>query len=141
MIVAYNKYLANCENETSWDLVIVGESLWKNNTEKVPLNTQSKSKVHFTGHLSLSDLAETMAAASCFTYVPYFEGFGIPLVEAMKCGIPIISGNRTSLPEVAGDAAIYVDPFDVDDISVALKEMAESEDTTTTIVQERIEKK
>jgi glycosyltransferase involved in cell wall biosynthesis len=58
-----------------------------------------------------------MGAASIFTYVSYFEGFGIPLVEAMKCGTPILSGNRTSLPEVAGDAAIYCDPFSIEDIS------------------------
>ena len=75
-----------------------------------------RDHILFTGHVSLSDLAEIMGAASLLTYIPYFEGFGIPLVEAMKCGTPILSGNKTSLPEVAGDAAIYCDPFNIDDI-------------------------
>ena len=57
-----------------------------------------------------------MAAAKLFVYVPYFEGFGIPLVEAMKCGTPILSGDKTALPEVGGDAVVYCDPFDTKSI-------------------------
>jgi glycosyltransferase involved in cell wall biosynthesis len=96
------------------DLVIVGENLWKSNnnyTDKI--SEQTKSKIHFTGHLKIEKLAKTVAASSGFVFVPYFEGFGIPLVEAMRCGIPIISGNLTSLPEVVEDAAILVNPFNV----------------------------
>ncbi len=123
LIEAYNSYLD--EVKDPYHLVIVGEQLWKNNAEKIPLNDKSKSRVHFTGHLPLIDLAETMAAASVFTYVPYFEGFGIPLVEAMKCGVPIVSGDKTSLPEVAGDAALYCDPFDVNSIKQSLVKVSE----------------
>ena len=65
-----------------------------------------------------------MGSATIFTYVSYFEGFGIPLVEAMKCGTPILSGDRTSLPEVADDCAIYCDPFDINDISEKLTRLA-----------------
>jgi glycosyltransferase involved in cell wall biosynthesis len=61
------------------------------------------------------------------TYVTYFEGFGIPLVEAMKCGTPIICGNRTSLPEVAGDAAILCDPFSVEEIAEAMGKLFKDE--------------
>ena len=83
-------------------------------TLQIPKNIQHD--VHFTGHLSIDDLASVMGSALILTFVPYFEGFGIPLVEAMRCGTPILAGNRTSLPEVAGDAAIYCDPFSEDDI-------------------------
>ncbi len=103
------------------DLVIVGENLWKTNnnyTEKI--SEHAKLKIHFTGHLKIDKLAKTLAASSGFVFVPYFEGFGIPLVEAMRCGIPIISGNLTSLPEVVEDAALLVDPFDVEAISNAM---------------------
>jgi glycosyltransferase involved in cell wall biosynthesis len=68
-----------------------------------------------------------MGAAHTFIYVPYFEGFGIPLVEAMRCGIPIIAGNKTALPEVAGDAALLVDPHNVQDIATKMQELATNE--------------
>lgn len=103
------------------DLVIVGENLWKSNnnyTDKI--SEQTMSKIHFTGHLKIEKLAKTVAASSGFVFVPYFEGFGIPLVEAMRCGIPIISGNLTSLPEVVEDAAILVNPFNVEEIANAM---------------------
>lgn len=103
------------------DLVIVGENLWKSNnnyTDKI--SEQTKSKIHFTGHLKIDKLAKTVAASSGFVFVPYFEGFGIPLLEAMRCGIPIISGNLTSLPEVVEDAAILVNPFNVEEIANAM---------------------
>src|SRR6185295_17288323 len=51
-------------------------------------------------------------AARCFVYPSYFEGFGIPALEAMRCGTPTITGNRTCFPEVIGDGGLLVDPFD-----------------------------
>jgi glycosyltransferase involved in cell wall biosynthesis len=57
------------------------------------------------------------SGALCFVYPSYFEGFGLPPLEAMKCGAPVIVGDKTSLPEVVGDAGLLVDPFDVDDLA------------------------
>jgi glycosyltransferase involved in cell wall biosynthesis len=104
-------------------LVIVGTELWNNAGMDLEISDVLKSSIHFTGHLPLEELARVMGAAEVFAFVPYFEGFGIPLVEAMRCGTPILSGDRTSLPEVAGDAAIYCDPFDVDDIALKMAEL------------------
>ena len=109
------------ETKAEHQLVIVGSSLWKNKAFQLKVSDQIKSEIHFTGHLDLNELSKLMAGAEAFTFVPYFEGFGIPLVEAMKCGTAILSGNRTSLPEVAGDAAIYCDPFSVIDIAQKLE--------------------
>ena len=110
------------------NLVIVGENLWKkDNTYLNGISEETTSKIHFTGHLSLEKLTKVMASASCLTYVPYFEGFGIPLVEAMKSGVPVIAGNLTSLPEVCGDAALYVNPMNVTEIANAMKEISENE--------------
>ena len=105
-------------------LIIVGTELWTNSTVEIALKDSIKNQIHFTGHLPLETLANIMAGATLFTFVPYFEGFGIPLVEAMKCGTPILSGNLTSLPEVAGDAARYCDPMSVADIALKLDELA-----------------
>lgn len=109
------------------NLVIVGENLWKkDNTYLTGISEETTAKIHFTGHLSLEKLTKVMASASCLTYVPYFEGFGIPLVEAMQSGVPVIAGNLTSLPEVCGDAALYVNPMNVSEITNAMKEMSEN---------------
>lgn len=102
---------------SSTKLLIVGASLWRDSGFNLNLPEAIKSEIIFTGHLQLEELAKLMGSALALTYVPYFEGFGIPLLEAMQCGTPIIAGNLTSLPEVAGDAAIYCDPFNVVAIS------------------------
>jgi len=67
--------------------------------------------VVFSGRLNADELVQVLGASPCFTYVSYFEGFGIPIVEAFRCGVPVITSNVTSMPEVAGDAALFVDPF------------------------------
>ena len=102
---------------SSTKLLIVGASLWRDSGFNLNLPEAIKSEIIFTGHLQLEELAKLMGSALALTYVPYFEGFGIPLLEAMQCGTPIIAGNLTSLPEVAGDAAIYCDPFNIAAIS------------------------
>ena len=108
-------------------LIIVGESLWKNKTFSAQIPESLQREICYTGHLPLEELALITASALALTYVPYFEGFGIPLVEAMKCGTPILSGNLTSLPEVAGDAALYCDPFNTSDIANKMEELVSSE--------------
>ncbi len=108
---------------STYDLVIAGEALWKNIPPDIQPSESIRKHVHFTGHLSLEDLTKVMGSASLLAFVPYFEGFGIPLVEAMRCGTPIVCGDRTSLPEVVGDAAILCDPFSVDDISAKLEQV------------------
>lgn len=105
------------------DLVIVGNAMWKQ--EVFRLAKETKDRVHFLGHLSTPDLSQVMAGAFALSYVPYFEGFGIPLVEAMRCGIPIVSANTTCLPEIAGDAAIYCDPFSIEAIANQLHALAD----------------
>lgn len=111
-------------SESDYQLVIVGQELWKNSNSDITISESVKNQIHFTGHVALEELVEIMGAASVFTFVPYFEGFGIPLVEAMKCGTPILSGDKTSLPEIAGNAALYCDPLNVSDIAEKLSVLA-----------------
>lgn len=105
------------------DLVIVGNAMWKQ--EEFNLTSETKKRVHFLGHLSTIELSRITGAAYALSYVPYFEGFGIPLVEAMRCGVPIISANTSCLPEITGDAAIYCDPFSVNDITEKMSQLAD----------------
>jgi len=115
LLEAYTMLLKNDET-CQYELIIVGEALWKRSGFDTDFDSDIKDRVHFTGHVELQELARIMASATVFTFIPYFEGFGIPLVEAMKSGTAILAGNKTSLPEVGGDAALYCDPFDVQDI-------------------------
>ena len=123
------------------DLMIVGESIWAKQLPTIPeVSEDLKKRILFSGHVSLSELNQLMGAAFALTYIPYFEGFGIPLVEAMRCGLPIISGNLTCLPEVAGEAAIYVDPFNVDEVSKAMIYLASDEQKQAELSQKSLER-
>lgn len=119
LIKAFDK-VKTLHPEIDHQLIIVGTELWNNAQAKVEISQEIKAQIHFTGHLKIEELALIMGAADVFTYIPYFEGFGIPLVEAMKCGTPILSGNLTSLPEVAGEAAIYCNPMNDEEIATQL---------------------
>jgi glycosyltransferase involved in cell wall biosynthesis len=138
LLEAYSKYRAT--DNPKYEMVIVGESLWKNSSFEIDVLDSVKNTVHFTGHLPLNELADLMGAASVFTFIPYFEGFGIPLVEAMRCGTSILSGNLTSLPEVAGDAALYCDPFNVDDIFDKMNELSKNKDLQNEFSKKGIER-
>lgn len=94
------------------------------------------NEVIFTGRLSDKGLNEIVASAFAMTYVPYFEGFGIPLVEAMQAEIPIISANVSSMPEVAGEAALYANPFDVNEIKNAMLFLYNNDDTRERLINE-----
>jgi glycosyltransferase involved in cell wall biosynthesis len=105
-------------------LVIVGEKYyWTSEIKHTYLNMVHKKDVIFTGRLSNEALAEVTASALALTYVPYFEGFGIPILEAMNCNVPVITSNVTSMPEIAHDAALFVDPFSIESITDAMSEM------------------
>jgi glycosyltransferase involved in cell wall biosynthesis len=105
-------------------LVLVGPHYFKNSEmEKVYQTMKFKNDVIFTGRLNVEKLSKVMGAAFSLVYVSYFEGFGIPLVEAMQCGIPVIASNITSIPEVTKDAARMVDPFSADSIAEGMLEI------------------
>src|SRR5205814_4131949 len=74
----------------------------------------------FTGYVPEVDLPALYSGAISFVYPSFFEGFGLPVVEAMQCGVPVIAGNQTSLPEIVGDAGMLVDPFNERELADAM---------------------
>lgn len=86
------------------------------------------SDIRFTGYVADQDLPALYSGAVCFVYPSYFEGFGLPILEAMKCGAPVIAGNRTSLPELVADAGLLFDPFDTNALVEALNRILDDAD-------------
>jgi len=108
-------------SQTNFKLIIVGEKMFKTkNINDAFLKMQFKEDVVFTGRKNPEELNKIYGAAYALTFVPYFEGFVIPIIEAMNCETAVITSNVTSMPEVSGDAALLVDPFSVDSIANAL---------------------
>lgn len=102
-------------------LVVVGHKFWKfKELEAVFDGMQYKSDVLFTGRLQQKELNAVVASALASVYISYFEGFGLPILEAWKCGVPVITSSASALPEIAGDAALLVDPFSIEEICAAL---------------------
>lgn len=80
-----------------------------------------QDRIHFTGYVSDDDLVVLLNEADVFVYCSHYEGFGLPVIEAMACGVPVVTSDSTSLKEVAGDAALLVDPSDSDRIAAAIE--------------------
>ena len=116
---AFNQFKE--ENNSNFKLLMVGKRMWwTSEIENLFNQLTHKSDILFAGRVNEQELYEITASAYALTYVPIFEGFGIPLVEAMSCGVPVITSNVTSMPEVVEDAGILVDPFSVEDITKAM---------------------
>lgn len=106
---------------TPHKLVIAGPRGWKNDeVDRTLAEMKHAADVIFTGYLSDRELGDVVASATALTMVPHFEGFGVPILEAMACGTPVITSTVTSLPEVTNGAALLVEPNDVDSLSAAL---------------------
>jgi len=105
-------------------LVLAGKKGWLESEIFRTANESSIARdILFTGYVADADLPALYSGARCFVYPSYFEGFGLPVLEAMQCGTPVIVGNRTSLPEVVGDAGILVDPFNPKDFANAIERL------------------
>lgn len=100
-------------------LVLVGKRAWLYR-ETLKAIEKLGTGVIVTGYVPETDLPALYSGALCFVYPSFFEGFGLPPLEAMKCGTPVITGDRTSLPEVVGDGGVLVNPFDIDAIASAI---------------------
>ena len=102
-------------------LVLAGKRGWLDNeTFRAAHREGSDRDILFTGYVPGPDLPALYSGAIFFVYPSYFEGFGLPVVEAMQCGVPVIAGNQTSLPEVVGEAGLLFDPFDTKALSDAI---------------------
>ena len=113
-----------------YDLVVAGAPGWSNDTtmQKLLQLSGEGAGIRYLGYVPESDLPALTAGASAFVYPSFYEGFGIPVAQAMAAGCPVITSNVSSLPEVTGGAAILIDPRSVAELGAAMRRVGESAD-------------
>lgn len=108
-------------NNPDHHLVLV----WRNPSEEVlkliEANSPAKNKIHFASNINNQELADLYAGATCSFFPSRYEGFGLPIAESMACGTPVVTCRNSSLEEVGGDVAFYVDPDDVDAMATIME--------------------
>lgn len=140
LLLAFEEFKKS--HSSDLNLIIIGEKKWwTKDMEEVYSSMQFKDKVIFTGRLSSVEIRNVIASALAMLYVSYFEGFGIPILEAMQCDVPVITSNITSMPEVAKDAALLVDPFSVDSIKEAMLKIVKDESLRNTLIEKGRERR
>ncbi|MBN2638051.1 MAG: glycosyltransferase family 4 protein [Bacteroidales bacterium] len=134
LLEAFDLYKKETNSDTK--LVLVGETMYRSKKTEFLLNTMHHlSDVIFTGRKESAELKLIIGSALALTYIPLFEGFGIPVVEAFKSEIPVITSNTTSLPEVARNAALLVDPTNISSIVNAMKKITFDEDLRNELIE------
>lgn len=124
LLLAFKRFLFSRRNEFS--LVMVGdrrgfEGYLDDEVEELGL----EGKVVFTGFVPEEDLPALYTGAAAFICVSLYEGFGLPLLEAMACGTPVLASRASSIPELVGEGGMLVDPWDVQEISVAMQKLVD----------------
>lgn len=110
--------------QQAWPLLLVGDKGWL--TEELAATLQQQSHVRWLGFVPDADMPGLYQAAGVFAYVSLFEGFGMPVLEAMGYGVPVLTSNTSSMPEVAGNAALLTDPLSVDAIADSLRNLLQN---------------
>lgn len=114
IVHAFSRIVGECEPH----LVIAGRRGWKCDSVFSAIDASpARDRIHVPGFIASADLPALMTAAEGFVWPSLYEGFGIPNIEAMACDTPVLTSNVSSIPEVVGDAALMVDPYDVDAIA------------------------
>ncbi|MBN2482083.1 MAG: glycosyltransferase family 4 protein [Bacteroidales bacterium] len=123
-------------SESNVKLLIVGSKKWWTNDMQSALDAAAfRDEIIFTGRLPDEDLRMITASALALVYVSHFEGFGIPMLEAMYCDTPVVASKITALTEVGGDAVLYADPSSVESIKAAMLSMYRNSDLRLNLVE------
>lgn len=117
------------KTNASHRLLIGGRFAWQTGEVKTAFEkSKYQEDIQFLGYIPDEELTKLMGSAFAFVYVSFFEGFGLPILEAMESDVPVITSKISSMPEVAGDAGILVDPHNTNEMAAAMIEYFENED-------------
>jgi glycosyltransferase involved in cell wall biosynthesis len=120
LLRGFARFRAECPRDDV-KLVLAGGPGWGQEPfDEIVDTLRMRDHVRFTGFIADEDLPDLYRGAEVFVYPSLYEGFGLPVLEAMACGTPVITSNRSSLPEVAGNAALLVDPTRPEALATAL---------------------
>jgi len=120
MLLAFDRFRKKTAGSDQ-KFLIVGARGWQNSELSGVIGSMKyKDDVIFLGRQPLDVLARLIAASFALMYVSFFEGFGVPPVEGMQCGVPVVTSRTSSMPEICGDAALLSDPMSIDDIEEAI---------------------
>ncbi len=111
------------ETKNAYELVIAGGQGWKFSPEKTLADIKHKKAIRFIGYVPDEDMSMLYSAAEVFAFPTLYEGFGIPVLEAQKCGVPVLTSNTSALPDTAGEAALLVDPYDEQSIENGMRQL------------------
>jgi glycosyltransferase involved in cell wall biosynthesis len=115
--------------DPSWRLVLAGSAGYGSAEILARIDASpARERIAVTGYISPEDLAGWYAKASIFAFPSLDEGFGMPVLEAMAAGVPVVTSNRSALPEVAGDAALLVNPESAEELTQALRDLTLGEE-------------
>lgn len=124
ILVAYSMIYKNLSKD--YKVVIIGSSKDEHQfLNKLAQSLEIGDKVYFTGYVPYEHLPYFYNASDLFVYPSLYEGFGLPILEAMCCGTPVITSNVSSIPEVAGDSALLINPFDTEELAKAMSKVLE----------------
>lgn len=140
ILLAFDKFKDSTRSDT---LMLVAGNVYQQDEQlkEVLATMHHRDSVVFVGHVSAEELARLLGAAQALVYTSLFEGFGIPIIEAFHTGTAVITSNVTSMPEVAGDAALIVDPYSVDDIATAMRQIDSDEELRQELVMKGLQRK
>jgi alpha-1,3-rhamnosyl/mannosyltransferase len=137
VLLAYMQLPA--EIRKHYPLVLVGMNGWHTSElQKQMAPLVAAGEIRQLGYLERKDLAVVIAGALTLVYPSIYEGFGLPPLEAMTCGVPVIASNVSSLPEVVGDSGLLVNPHDIDDIAKAMETMITAPDIRAASAQKAL---
>ena len=127
LIEAFNLFLKENKNQ-NFKLVLAGKKGWKDEQIFETINKNNlQNSVIYLGYVNLSEKIYLLKNALAFVFPSLYEGFGLPILEAMNLGVPIITSNISSIPEIVIDNALLIDPYDINSIKAGLEEMSLNE--------------
>ena len=133
LMKGFNQFCEQTKSDVK--LLVIGEPMWKNEETNIVFEKlEHKNRILFLGRKEMAELTKIAASAIALTFVPFFEGFGIPLAEAMHCHTPIITSNLSCLPEIARNTAIYANPNDVNSIANSMGKMYSNKDKRNELI-------